>query len=74
MATAEARYSHEALVGVFRRAEVVPRYGHQLSQLHTILALVRAELGLALVPRAAETLKLDSVVPRPVTGVEGEPV
>ncbi|MFF9747791.1 LysR family transcriptional regulator [Streptomyces albidoflavus] len=71
---AEARYFYEVLVGVFRRAEVVPRYVHYLSQVHTILALVRAELGLALVPRAAEALKLDGVVLRPVVGVEGEPV
>ncbi|WP_277992818.1 hypothetical protein [Streptomyces albidoflavus] len=42
MATAGARFSHEVLVGVFRRADVVPRYVHQLSQVHTILALVRA--------------------------------
>ncbi|CAM5393489.1 LysR family transcriptional regulator OS=Streptomyces antimycoticus OX=68175 GN=SANT12839_007830 PE=3 SV=1 [Streptomyces antimycoticus] len=71
---AEARYFYEVLVGVFRGAGIMPRYVHHLSQVHTILALVRAGLGLALVPRAAETLGLDGVVLRPVTGVEGEPV
>ncbi|MEU6942876.1 LysR substrate-binding domain-containing protein, partial [Streptomyces rubiginosohelvolus] len=71
---AEARYFYEVLVGVFRQVEIVPHYVHYLSQVHTILALVRAGLGLALVPRAAETLKLDGVVLRPLAGVEGEPV
>ncbi|WP_326812956.1 LysR substrate-binding domain-containing protein [Streptomyces scopuliridis] len=70
----EARYFYEVLVGVFRGAGIAPRYVHHLSQVHTILALVRAGLGLALVPRAAEALGLDGVVLRPVIGVEGQPV
>ncbi|TDD39332.1 LysR substrate-binding domain-containing protein [Saccharopolyspora elongata] len=70
----EARYFHEVLVGVFRSAGVAPRYVHHLTQVHTILALVRAGLGLALVPQAAEALGLDGVALRPVAGIEGEPV
>lgn len=71
---AEARYFYEVLAGVFRGAGVLPWYVHHVSQVHTILALVRAGLGLALVPRAAEALGLDGVVLREVAGVEGEPV
>ncbi|MEU4312387.1 LysR substrate-binding domain-containing protein [Nocardia sp. NPDC024068] len=71
---AEARYFYEVLVGVFRGAGIAPRYVQHLSQVHTILALVRAGLGLALVPRAAEAFGLDGVVLRPVEGIEGEPV
>ncbi|WP_051161923.1 LysR substrate-binding domain-containing protein [Nocardia brevicatena] len=71
---AEARYFYEVLVGVFRSAGIAPRYVQHLSQVHTILALVRAGLGLALVPRAAEAIGLDGVVLRPVEGIEGEPV
>ncbi|WP_267715988.1 LysR substrate-binding domain-containing protein [Streptomyces sp. CoH17] len=71
---AEASYFYEVLVGVFRSAGVAPRYVHHLSQVHTILALVRAGLGLALVPKAATALGLDGVVLRPVVGIEGEPV
>ncbi|MFJ3019537.1 LysR substrate-binding domain-containing protein [Streptomyces tendae] len=56
---AEASYFYEVLVGVFRSAEVTPRYVHHLSQVHTILALVRARLGLALAPKAAAVLGLD---------------
>ncbi|QIZ37617.1 LysR family transcriptional regulator [Saccharopolyspora sp. ASAGF58] len=70
----EARYFHEVLVGVFRGAGIAPRYVHHLSQVHTILALVRAGLGLALVPQAATALGLDGVVLRPVEGIAGEPV
>lgn len=70
----EARYFHEVLVGVFRGAGIAPRYVHHLSQVHTILALVRAGLGLALVPQAATALRLDGVVLRPVGGITGEPV
>ncbi|MEV0087477.1 LysR substrate-binding domain-containing protein [Saccharopolyspora sp. NPDC050642] len=70
----EARYFHEVLVGVFRSAGVAPRYVHHLTQVHTILALVRAGLGLALVPQAAEALGLDGVALRPVAGIDGEPV
>ncbi|MFI6703531.1 LysR family transcriptional regulator [Streptomyces sp. NPDC050509] len=71
---AEASYFYEVLVGVFRGAGIAPWYLHHLSQVHTILALVRAGLGLALVPQAAEALRLDGVVLRPVIGIEGEPV
>ncbi|MEU1982345.1 LysR substrate-binding domain-containing protein [Nocardia sp. NPDC019395] len=71
---AEARYFHEVLVGVFRSTGIAPQYVQHLSQVHTILALVRAGLGLALVPRAAEALGVDGVVLRPVDGIDGEPV
>ncbi|GAA5051807.1 LysR family transcriptional regulator [Nocardia callitridis] len=71
---AEARYFYEVLVGVFRGAGIAPRYVQHLSQVHTIMALVRAGLGLALVPRAAEAIGLDGVVLRPVRGIDGEPV
>ncbi|AGP59230.1 LysR substrate-binding domain-containing protein [Streptomyces rapamycinicus] len=71
---AEARYFYEVLAGVFRSAGITPWYVHHVSQVHTILALVRAGLGLALVPRTAEALRLDGVILRPVTGIENEPV
>lgn len=70
----EARYFHEVLVGEFRSAGIAPHYVHHLSQVHTILALVRAGLGLALVPQAATALGLDGVVLRPMAGLRGKPV
>src|SRR6478735_1098794 len=42
----EARYFHELLVGAFRNAGVRPRYAQYVSQVHTMLAMVKAELGI----------------------------
>ncbi len=47
-------------------AEIQPRIVQQLTQIHSILALVRAALGIALVPAAAERLRLEGVVFRPL--------
>lgn len=70
----EARYFHEVLVGIFRSAGITPHYVQHLSQVHSILALVRAGLGAALVPEAAAALGLRGVVLRPLDGLEGRPV
>ncbi|MEV0196999.1 LysR family transcriptional regulator [Nonomuraea sp. NPDC050691] len=70
----EARYFHEVLIALFRAAGVQPVHRQYLSQVHTILAMVKAGLGLALVPAAAAALRMDGVVLRPVTGLpEGGP-
>ncbi|GAA1091281.1 LysR substrate-binding domain-containing protein [Nocardiopsis composta] len=70
----EARYFHEVLVGAFRAAGVAPEHTQYVGQIHTVLALVRAGLGAALVPEAARALHLDGVVLRPVTGLPPAPV
>ena len=45
----------------------------QLAQIHSILALVRTALGIALVPAGAEHLRLDGVVFRPLALPEPRP-
>ncbi|GAB2669582.1 LysR substrate-binding domain-containing protein [Saccharopolyspora gloriosae] len=70
----EARYFHELLVSVFREAHVSPHYTQHVSQVHTVLALVRAGLGIALVPSTATLLRFDGVVLRPVELPDPEPV
>jgi DNA-binding transcriptional LysR family regulator len=70
----EGRYFHDMLVAVFRAARVLPDYKQYLSQVHTVLALVKADLGVALVPAAAAALRFEGVVLRPVDGIEGRPV
>ncbi|MBK0866869.1 MAG: LysR family transcriptional regulator [Saccharopolyspora sp.] len=70
----EARYFHELLVSIFREAHVTPHYTQHVSQVHTVLALVRAGLGLALVPSTATLLRFEGVVLRPVRLPEPEPV
>ena len=62
----ESRYFHELVVAQLAQANVQPRYVQYLGQVHSLLSLVRAGLGLALVPESATGLHLDNVVMRPV--------
>lgn len=62
----EARYFHDLVASTFLHAGVHPFYTQYVSQIHTILALVRAGLGVALVPEAATSLRFDGLVFRPV--------
>ena len=58
----ESRYFHDLLVTQFSRANILPRYVQHLSQVHSILALVRAGLGVSIVPAAAASLRMAGVV------------
>ncbi|MCJ2063525.1 LysR substrate-binding domain-containing protein [Methylobacterium sp. J-088] len=62
----EARYFHDLVLGLLTEAGIQPRIVQQLTQIHAILALVRAALGIALVPAAAEHLRFEGVVFRPL--------
>jgi DNA-binding transcriptional LysR family regulator len=62
----EARYFHDLVAGTFSRAGVHPDYTQYISQIHSILALVRAGLGAALIPEAAMSLRFEGVVFRPL--------
>lgn len=62
----EARYFHDLVASTFFDAGVHPRIIQYTSQVHTILALVRAGLGVALVPEAATSLRYDGLVFRPL--------
>lgn len=62
----EARYFHDLVASAFSSAGVNPDYIQYTSQIHSMLALVRAGLGAALVPRAATSLHFEGVVFRPV--------
>lgn len=57
----EARYFHDLVAGTFANAGVHPEYRQYTSQIHSMLALVRAGLGTALVPEAATSLRFDGV-------------
>ncbi|MFF5989106.1 LysR family transcriptional regulator [Prauserella flavalba] len=57
----EARYFHDLLTRIFHDAEVFPRFPHYLAQIHSMLALVNADLGVALVPEAAAQLRYPGV-------------
>lgn len=62
----EGRYLHELVTGFYRLSGLVPGAVQHVSQAHSILALVGAGLGLALVPRAVERLRPEGVALRPL--------
>lgn len=66
----EGRYFYDCIVGLFAMAGVSPRYLHYLGQTHSILGLVRAGLGLAIVPAAARELYLGHLQFRPIEGAQ----
>jgi DNA-binding transcriptional LysR family regulator len=53
----EARYFHDLLISIFRTAGISPRFSQYLSQVHSILALVNAGWGIAVVPATAAQLR-----------------
>lgn len=65
----EGRYFYDCIVGLFTNAGVTPRYLYYLEQTHSILGLVRAGLGMAIVPASARELFAGQLVFRPLQGV-----
>ena len=59
-----SRYFYDLLTSLFNRAEVAPSYVQHISQIHSMLALVRAGMGAAIVPEAATSLHFEDVVMR----------
>ncbi|WP_032377502.1 LysR substrate-binding domain-containing protein [Rhodococcoides fascians] len=70
----DARYFHELLISTFTIVGVTPRYVQYVTQVHTMLVLVRSGIGLALVPESASTMRPEGVVFRPVRTVKERPV
>lgn len=62
-----SRYFHDLVEGIFAAAEVRPAIAHR-SILPTLLALVEAGMGLALVPAAAVPQQGGPLVSRPLAG------
>ena len=63
---ADARYFYDLLVTIFAEAKIAPHYVQHIGHIHSVLALVRAGLGVALVPQAAQNLRFDNVIFRPI--------
>jgi DNA-binding transcriptional LysR family regulator len=70
----EAWYFYELVVAAFQRAAVTPRYVQHISQVHTVLAVVNAGLGVALVPRSASALRLANLTFLDVEDVQDDAV
>jgi DNA-binding transcriptional LysR family regulator len=60
----DGRYFYDLVSSLLRAAEVAPSFVQHVSQVHTALALVSAEAGVALVPEAARNLLVRGVVLR----------
>ncbi|AUN41874.1 LysR family transcriptional regulator [Tsukamurella tyrosinosolvens] len=69
----EARYFYDLLAALFRAHHVAPRYVQHISQVHTILALVGAGIGAAIVPHSATALNIEGVHLTRLTGAERHP-
>jgi DNA-binding transcriptional LysR family regulator len=67
----EARPFYQMLSERFKQAGVTPDIVQHVGQVHTMLALVRAGLGVALIAESATTLQFDNIVFR---GVDTGPV
>ncbi|SEG36610.1 transcriptional regulator, LysR family [Bryocella elongata] len=59
-------YFYALIDSIFRQNNLQPQYVQHVSQIHSILALVNAGLGVAFVPETAEALHFDGVVLRRV--------
>jgi DNA-binding transcriptional LysR family regulator len=60
----EGRYFYDLMSSLLRAAEVAPSFVQHVSEVHTVLALVSAKIGVALVPAAARSLHVKGVVLR----------
>jgi DNA-binding transcriptional LysR family regulator len=69
-----ASYFHTMLVGLFEAADARPLYVQHVTQIHSMLGLVKANLGAALVPESASDLHFEDVQFRPVATVPTQPV
>ena len=70
----QARYFNELLISTFTIAGATPRYVQYVTQVHTMLVLVRSGIGIALVPASAATLHPEGVVFRSIGAFRERPV
>ncbi len=71
----DAQYFHDLVFSLFRAADAMPNFVQHVSQIHTVLALVSAGMGVALVPESARFLQVRGVAwrtldPAPATPAE----
>jgi DNA-binding transcriptional LysR family regulator len=63
---ADGWYTYEILAPIFTYAKVRPNFVQYLGPTHTILALVSAGVGCALVPASSQVIGLPNVIFRPI--------
>ncbi|WP_375138952.1 LysR family transcriptional regulator [Azohydromonas caseinilytica] len=57
----EGKYFHDKIKSLFVATGVQPHYVHHIGQTHTIMALVQAGIGLAIVPASAKHVRFENV-------------
>jgi DNA-binding transcriptional LysR family regulator len=62
----EGRYFYDCIAGLFALRGVKPRYVYHLGQTHTVVSMVKAGLGVAIVPASAAQLHSDNLAFRPL--------
>jgi DNA-binding transcriptional LysR family regulator len=60
----EGRYFHDLVAGLYHMAGIAPSRVQYITQTHSIMALVGAGMGIAIVPQSAERLNQTEVVLR----------
>ncbi|PJR13161.1 LysR family transcriptional regulator [Sinorhizobium meliloti] len=60
---------HGRLMSACRQAGFVPRVSQEARQMHTILSLVAAGMGVAFVPEGARSMRVDGVAMVPLAGM-----
>ena len=70
----ESHYFFELLSSVLHPASVAPVVVQYMVQIHSIVALVNLDWGVAVVPESASKMEFDNVVYRPLTLVQPAPV
>jgi DNA-binding transcriptional LysR family regulator len=69
-----AGYFHNMLTRLFEAAGVLPEYVQHVTQIHSMLGLVRAGLAAALVPASAVDLHMDAIQFRKFATLPQRPV
>jgi DNA-binding transcriptional LysR family regulator len=62
----QGKYFHNRIMRLFEDAGVMPDFTQYIDQTHTILSLVRAGLGLSILPASAQRFQYDKVAFRPM--------
>lgn len=70
----QARYFNDLLISTFTIAGATPNYVQYVTQVHTMLMLVRSGIGIALVPASAATRHPEGVAFRTIGAFRERPV
>ena len=62
----EGRYFYDCIAGLFAMTGITPRYVYHLGQTHSVVSMVKAGLGVAIVPQSAKQLHSDNLAWRPL--------